>query len=254
MASERPHLCRLTHGEAAARHEEDLWDASFRENVCCARDIEEAIRQRYVPENEALLSPDCLAPVLEKYGIRRVSFVLAHSVAEADQNSAIRHLVSEEVRSWAERQRVPADSAFGRYYEVNAAIVHLNQLAHQAKEAFEKLGLFSVEQCSCGMYDRNVQGKVLVMSPETLLEEFWSPENQLWLATGGFGCDPKASGRAVYARCLWDDEEVRWNREDFCGVLDEQYLPEWAREKLSEIQRQNEEQFTEPVPGSMAMG
>lgn len=26
-----------------------------------------------------------------------------------------------------------------------------------------------------------------------------------------------------------------WRRADFIGVLDEQYLPEWAQEKLAEL-------------------
>lgn len=254
MQAKYPYLCHCTRGDAITRHEEDLWERSFRENVCCARDIEEVIRQRINPEDENHLPSDCLSPVLEKYGIRRVSFVLAHSVTEAEENSALRHLVSNEARDWSRSQRVPADSTYGRYYEVNAAIVHLNQLVHQAKEAFEKLGMFSTEQCVCGMYDCDVKGKVLVMSPETLLEEFWSPENQLWLATGGFGCDPKASGRAVYARCLWDDEEVRWNREDFCGVLNEQYLPDWAKEKLEELRTPKQEQKACHQVPAMEMG
>ena len=34
-----------------------------------------------------------------------------------------------------------------------------------------------------------LEGSVLVMIPPyTLKESCWSPENQLWLATGGFGC------------------------------------------------------------------
>ena len=36
--------------------------------------------------------------------------------------------------------------------------------------------------------------------------------------------------------CLGDGEETRWNRVDFIGVLDEQYLPGWAAEKLAELQ------------------
>ena len=41
------------------------------------------------------------------------------------------------------------------------------------------------------------------------------------LAEGGFGCDPKSSGRAIFAVCLSDGEKTRWNREDFTGVLDD---------------------------------
>ena len=80
------------------------------------------------------------------------------------------------------------------------------------------------------------EGQVLVMSPDTLREECWDARNQVWLGEGGFGCSPTASGRAVYATCLGDGEQTRWNRDDFIGVLDEQYLPDWAREKLEEIQ------------------
>ena len=114
--------------------------------------------------------------------------------------------------------------------------------------------LFGFEHCSAGMYDKSVEGQVLVMKPSTLKEEYRSPENQLWLATGGFGCEPKASGRAIYATCLGDGEETRWNREDFCGVLDEQYLPAWALEKLESPRAPTQEQTAAPTMGGMEMG
>ncbi len=75
-----------------------------------------------------------------------------------------------------------------------------------------------------------------MLSPDTLKESCWKPENQLWYAESGFGCSPTASGRAVYATCLGDGEKARWDRADFIGVLDEQYLPQWAKEKLEELQ------------------
>ena len=114
--------------------------------------------------------------------------------------------------------------------------------------------LFGSEHCSTGMYDKDVEGQVLVMKPSTLKEEYRSPENQLWLATGGFGCDPKASGRAIYATCLGDGEESRWNREDFIGVLDERYLPEWAKEKLETLRAPKQDHHTAPAMGGMEMG
>ena len=83
-----------------------------------------------------------------------------------------------------------------------------------------------------------LEGSVLVMIPPyTLKESCWSPENQLWLATGGFGCSPSAAGRAVYATCLGDGEQTRWDRSDFIGILKEEHLPDWARESLEQLRQ-----------------
>ena len=60
-----------------------------------------------------------------------------------------------------------------------------------------------------------------------------------------------SSGRAVFATCLSDGETARWNREDFTGVLDDKFLPEWAREKLEELMTQ--EQTDAPTMGGMKM-
>lgn len=249
---EYPYLYRYSYQDAVADGEEDMWKESFRENVCCARAIEEALRESEIPDDPAQLPPDCIAPALEKYGFKRVNFVLAHTVAETEANPAIRHLISDDVRNWAKGQVVVADATYGRYYEVNTAIVLLNQLVRQTQEAFQRLGLLGREQCSAGMYSGDLVGKVLVMKPDTLKEQYWSPQNQLWFATGGFGCDPKASGRAIYAVCLADGEEARWNRENFIGVLDEQYLPEWARERLEALRAPK--QAASPAMTGMDMG
>ena len=89
------------------------------------------------------------------------------------------------------------------------------------------------------MTGQALEGTVLVMSPFTLKESYWAPENQLWLATGGFGCTPTASGRVVYATCLGDGEQARWNRSDFIGILREEHLPDWARAHLEQLQQKS---------------
>ena len=59
----------------------------------------------------------------------------------------------------------------------------------------------------------DMEGKVIVLNHMSMKEEYWKPEYQLCLATGGFGCRPTASGRAVYATCLYDGDKARWNRK-----------------------------------------
>ena len=52
-----------------------------------------------------------------------------------------------------------------------------------------------------------------------------------------------------YAVCLGDGEETRWNRCDFTGVLDERFLPDWAAEKLAELQSPQQQQPETPSGG-----
>ena len=108
--------------------------------------------------------------------------------------------------------------------------------------------MFGAEHCVSGD-DLYYDGKVLVLSPGTLKESHWTPRDQLWLGEGGFGTSPHARGQAVYATCLGDGEQTRWNRSDFTGVLDEQYLPAWAAESLAEIQNSQQKQPEAPSGG-----
>ena len=43
------------------------------------------------------------------------------------------------------------------------------------------LGMFGQKQCEPEPEKLDYTGKVLVLLPNTLKEEYWSPENQLWL-------------------------------------------------------------------------
>ena len=105
----------------------------------------------------------------------------------------------------------------------------------------------------CGGLDQDFTGKVLILRPDRLKDECWSPQNQLWYGEGGFGCSPTASGRAVYATCLGDGEKTRWNRADFMGVMDERHLPDWAAEKLAELRGPKQEQVDSPAQGGMEL-
>ena len=233
-----PYLCRDPYGEAVRYGMEKQYDASFRENVICARAIEQAIRD-YSDEVNGGLAEGCVQSVLERYGFKRVNFVLANSLQEL-KKSACDHLVSDETYQWGRRTFVPEDGRFNRYYTVDTAARLLEGFVQQARKAYQTLGLFEPEHCVGDRCQQDYTGKVLVLSPDMLQESSWTPRSQLWRAAGGIGCSPTASGRAVYATRLEDGEQTRWDRADFIGVLDEQYLPDWAREKLEELQAQKQ--------------
>jgi len=96
--------------------------------------------------------------------------------------------------------------------------------------------------CYKNSKNKDYTNQLLVLKPSMLAPWAKEPENQLWIAENGFGVSPDASGRAVYATCLYDGEKARWNRQDFIGIADPERLPEWATDKLSEIQHEDEEE------------
>lgn len=251
MAPEYLWLYRGSYDDAVRLHETELWEKSFRENVACARAIEKALRGEYAKTGP--LPPDCAAKVLKEYGFKRVNFVLASTVLDMKDLPLAPAMLGKDTIAWAEKSGTVPDVVYGHFCCVEAPENLLTAFLRQTQEAYMALGLFDRSHCSTGMYEANVEGKVLVMDPSTLKESCWRQEDQLWLAEGGFGCDPKSSGRAIYAVCLSDGEKTRWNREDFLGVLDERHLPEWAAQKLEELRAQEQRPAESLGQGGMTM-
>ncbi|MDL2237888.1 hypothetical protein LJC56_08700 [Christensenellaceae bacterium OttesenSCG-928-K19] len=97
--------------------------------------------------------------------------------------------------------------------------------------------LLSEEHCISGSRDMNYKDQYIIMNPDSLLPEYRNADNQLYLAVGGFGCSPTASGRAVYCKNLIDGEEERWDRANVLGVADRSKLPEWAQNRIKAFEQ-----------------
>lgn len=249
MAADYPYVYPHSRAEARRLGQTQMHEDSFRLNVDCARSIEQAIRDHFDDADESLAG-DCARSVLEQFGFKRVNFVLANSLKEF-QKSVCKYLVSDGTYQWGQGTFVPPDGKYNRYYAVDTAAALLEAFIGQTRDAYQALGLFGPEHCVGDRNEQDYEGKVLVLSTDTLRENCWDPRNQLWYGEGGFGCSPHSSGRAVYATCLGDGEKTRWNRSDFVGVLDEQYLPDWAQEKLEELRGPQQEQNSGPTMGGM---
>lgn len=87
----------------------------------------------------------------------------------------------------------------------------MNNKSKSWKRLFKESEVKPLSECG------DFEGKVMILKPELLKLEFRKRKCLLWKATGGFGCDPSLSGRAVYADCLADNEHARWDRHDFVG-------------------------------------
>ena len=228
MGRDYPSVYRYSAEDARRSDELKQHARSLQQNASCACAIESSIRDCLTEDG---LKEGCADAVLKRHGFKRVNFVLANSLQEMGDSASIR----EDVRAWVRRTYVPEDGGNNRYYAVDTDAKLLEAFAAQVRDAYMALGLFGAEHCVEGRSGLDYTGKVLVLSPDAIKENYWQVENMLWEANTGFGCSPTARGRAVYATCLGDGERARWDRNDFLGVLDDQFLPDWAREKLEEL-------------------
>ena len=206
---------------ARERDELPLWRESHKANIACRNAIEDAIRQSF---DGMHLDKNCITPVLEEYGYKRTAWVLANTLHELKWDGRFGHANKQ----WAERACIPKDTNHNSDFVVRSHPAVLDGFVTFYRKAVQALNLFGAEHC---VGDRTKQ--------------------DFWYARSGFGCEPHSSGRAVFATCLSDGETARWNREDFIGVLDDKFLPDWAREKLEEMMTQ--EQTDAPTMGGMKM-
>jgi hypothetical protein len=95
---------------------------------------------------------------------------------------------------------------------------------------------FTAEHCAPNDYRESIENKVVVIRPERLRPEYRTVNNQLVLAMGGFGSYANSRGRAVYTVNLYSGKEDRWNREDILGPIKDTCMPDWAKERLHQIQ------------------
>lgn len=217
-----------------ARHfaEVDKWRASHKANVECVKAIEEAIHKGYVNN---CLDKDCAKSVIEEYGFNRVNYMLKNTIRQHKQDGRY----SQSNKEWAEIGYIP-ESNIRSEYDINVHPVILNGFVDEARDEWNKLGLFDPSHCVESDSPLNYEGKVLVINPNLLKDQYKTPDFQLFKATSGFGCDPSKMGRKVFGYFLYDDERCSYNRNEFLGVIKDEYLPDWAIEKL----KQSDSDFT----------
>ena len=221
-----------------------LWRGSFKENIRCKEAIETAISRDF---DGMHLQEGCAKSVVQEFGFKRVQFVLSNTLQEKEWDGRF----SRDNLQWAKTTFVPPDKAHNAQFCVDSHPAVLDGFARSFRQEVQALGLFEPKHCMANSSELDYQGKVLVMKPEVLAESYWKPDYQLWLAESGFGCSPTARGRSILCVCLGDGEQTRWNRNDFIGVLKDEYLPDWAKESLKQYQRSENEETQEMQFGGM---
>ena len=171
----------------------------WRESYQANCDCARAIEQAIVENYDgSRLADGSEKAVLGEFGIDRVNWVLANTIHEKSHDDRF----SQSNKDWAAGFDIPQDTTQLQFV-VTCHPGLVNLFTNDVRKAWQRMGLFNAAHCT-GRYE-NFEGKVLRVMP-------------------------------VYGQFLKDGEETVYNRQDFIGVLKDEHLPDWAREKLAELQ------------------
>ena len=226
-------LYKFSFEEAKRNNEVEQFRESFRENIRCRDYLDEQVREKF----DGFRLPDEFAEnAIKEFGYDRTMWVIANTILERKGDGRFRR----ENTEWAKKLNIPK---WRNNYEfaLKSHSCIVDELASDVRKMYAALGLFSGEHIMKSDEPQDYKGKLLIIRAEVLKEEFRTPENQLFLAENGFGCSPTASGRKVFGQFLSDGERAEFCRSDFLGIIADENIPDWAREKLSEISEQKNE-------------
>lgn len=106
------------------------------------------------------------------------------------------------------------------------------------------------EQCFALFEDYHIINKVVAVRLGSLRYEHRRADRQLILVEAGHSAQGNARGTGVFGRNLYTGRRCgRWERQDIQGVVRPEELPDWAKDRLKVIQR---EQTLEKKPGGKA--
>ena len=225
-------IYRYSFYEAMQLHEQDQWRESFAENQRCRDFIDGLVRENF---DGLHLKGEIPQKTVTEFGFDRTRWVLANHIQHYDYDGRI----SPQNKVWASDIYIPRPEKrelrdHNTSFLLNGHNTLVDYLADQVQRMYAALNLYDHRHRDPND-DGDYKNKVLILRDTELKEACRTPENQLFFAQSGFGCDPSASGRAVFGQFLIDGEKARFDRGDFVGVCDERYLPDWAQEKLAEL-------------------
>lgn len=103
------------------------------------------------------------------------------------------------------------------------------------KQITVPLDTITSEMCFVNDYSNSLVNKIVAIKQSVLRNEYQTQAHQLVLVTGGFGAEANSRGSACFCTNLYSGKNNRWERRDIQGEVKPEYLPQWAKDKLSKI-------------------
>jgi hypothetical protein len=234
---EGSYIYPYSHGTAKDAGDLKRWRESHQQNVDCMKAIKNTIKGNYDGYH---LNADAAKKVIGLFGYDRVNWVLAATVQQKSSNGRF----SEDNVNWAKGFHIPDVQKSGRNHAGDYTVDYqpdvLDGFVRQAREAYNALGMYDASHCKGDNEHTDYTDKVLVLNPNLLDDKYKTPQDQLVLASGGFGCSPTAGGRKVFGTFLSDGEECQFYRNDFVGVLKNELLVGLIKQKMDSLNPKTE--------------
>ncbi|WP_317855119.1 DUF3849 domain-containing protein [Chakrabartyella piscis] len=236
MGKEFVEVYPYSRNEAKRLEEIERWEQSHQENIACKNFIEKTIDDNYKNNR---LHQDSANEVIEQFGYKRTAYVLANSINHKSSDGRF----SRANKEWAKEIYIPKEkNHLNGEFAVDSHPALLDGFINQYQRAYATLEMFDASKCIQTDEPQDYTNKVVVVKSGELAEQYFNGRDQIYLATSGFGCEPDKIGRAVFATCLGDGVKVRWDRSQILGVLKDECIPEYAKEKLAELELENQQQ------------
>lgn len=226
-------LYKNSHSYALRFGEIDACRESRNENVRCKNFLDEQVAKNF---DGFHLTGNFLEDCVKEFGYDRTMWVIADTINERHGDGRF----SKENVKWAKSLNILPDR-HNYEFALNSHSCIVDDLAKDIRKMYAKLGLFSSEHIIQTDEPQDYTDKLLILRDTALAEETRTPENQLFLASGGFGCAPDKTGRKVFGEFLSNGEKTHFYRQDFIGVIADEHIPDWAREKLAKMSENNEQ-------------
>ena len=109
----------------------------------------------------------------------------------------------------------------------------------QRKTLHIPLDVLGKEHCFPLLDGDDITGKVVAVKPSAMRYEYRRADCQLILVTNGSGARGYSRGTSVYGVNVFTGRrDGRWARLDILGEVRPEYLPQWAKDRLPVIQRE----------------
>ena len=131
----------------------------------------------------------------------------------------------------------------GDYAEITK--IFAERVKNEAEKVIDEKSKITVDMtpitkdgCQVLEADDSIKNKVVVIRADVFKPEYQIATKQLQLCTGGFGAEPNSRGSACFCTNLHSGKESRFERSDILGVIEKDDLPDWAKERLDEVQKE----------------